>query len=212
MKIAFTGHRPKSITAYDTIENKQVSCGYSHDNYAEFVCKLSEYLASMYNGENITFISGGAQGFDQLAFWAVDMMRNNLPDKDRDKIHNEVYVPFVGQDALWAENGLFGKKEYITMLKKATHVKTLLPEKPDSQHVISALMSRNHAMVDASDIVIALYNEDNWFDPATKSGTAECMRYACAHGKTTLQIKYTIEGYVLKFDETSVIRHAPATE
>lgn len=60
-----------------------------------------------------------------------------------------------------------------------------------NQAGVRALFQRNHAMVDMSDMVIALYENDAW--PYTKGGTAECMRYTASHSKQLLQIRYETE-------------------
>lgn len=181
MTVCFTGHRAKSL------------CGYNREAYKDFVNDFSERLSKMYTGEPITFISGGAQGFDQLAFWAVDVFKRKLPAEDQQNIKNIVYAPFPNQDDIWADTGLFSKKEYKQMLDRATEVKYCLNEKPSQKRWISsALMNRNHEMVNDSDMVIAMYEDDSWSDPKTKGGTAECMRYAYDHRKGISQMMYTV--------------------
>ena len=62
------------------------------------------------------YITGGAQGFDQLAFWAVNSLK-----KEYD-IQNIVYIPFQGQERLWKKTGMFGQKDYQKMLALADQV------------------------------------------------------------------------------------------
>lgn len=186
--ICFTGHRPKGL------------CGYDKNSYQDFVQNFARKLASLYDRRPLTFISGGAQGFDQLAFWSVDIAKNFLPESERANIRNVVYVPFRGQESRWLDNGLFGKTEYNSMLKAADEVKYLMDAIPSN--AVSALMSRNHAMVDAADKVIALYKGDDW--ETASGGTSECMRYAHNHGRTIMQIKFTIEDQKLMFNENSI--------
>lgn len=154
--MAFTGRRPKDL------------CGYDTAYYRQFVTDLAEILYFFYNNGVHRFISGGAQGFDQLAFWAVHRLKIKKGCAD---VENILYLPFRGQERRWAVTGCFSQKEYRQMTALA-----------DSVHVISdsnsirALFERNHAMVDDSGILLGLYPDNSW--RTAKGGTAECLRYA----------------------------------
>lgn len=162
--VAFTGHRPKNLCGYDTAA------------YTDFVHELAMYLTSLYPGEGLRIITGGAQGIDQLAFWAADLAKDRRTD-----ITNIVYVPFRGQQSVWKETGLFSRTDYGNMLRAADEVCYLM-EKPDNKGaIVRALTQRNHRMVDASDEVIAVYRGTDYAND--RGGTAECMRYAEAKGK-----------------------------
>ena len=179
LTICFTGRRPKDL------------CGYDQSKYSVFVESLTSKLKSICEKADkpVTFISGGAQGFDQLSFWAVDLVKRNNPDLN---IKNVVYVPFRGQERGWpSEEGLFGRKQYRTMLSRADEVVYLQEALEEKGPIVRALMDRNHKMVDASDYVIALYPDDSW--ETNKGGTSECMRYAKDAKKDILQIQYVIE-------------------
>lgn len=187
----FTGSRPKKL------------CGYNQDSYNGFVRDFVRYLYQFIDPSGQTktqFISGGAQGFDQLAFWTVNLFRECLPKEAWQSIINTVYVPFKGQQSVWKETGLFSRQEYESMLSCADHVAWLNGALTDKKEVAAALMERNHKMVDASDKVIALYPDDSW-DTAS-GGTAECMRYAASQGKPIIQIRYTIQNNILTADFT----------
>lgn len=176
--LCFTGKRPKELLGYS----------YSQ-NYAEFIQWLSQYLETLYYDGITNFISGGAQGFDQLAFSAVALLKAKYPD-----IRNIVYVPFSGQHLKWSTNPNtpFSQSAYNQMLSQADEVKYLYEVNPsDFGKVRTALMNRNHDMVDASDIVVALYPNDDY--QSGTGGTAECMRYATKQHKTMYQIKYIIQ-------------------
>lgn len=115
----------------------------------------------------------GAQGFDQLAFWAINIVKEKGYD-----IKNIVYVPFKGQELRWSEYGLFSQREYRLMLKLADEVVYLYNiDAKDYKSVVKALYGRNHAMCNDVDLVIGLY-KDLSFRTERKSGTAECLRYA----------------------------------
>ena len=83
--ICFTGRRPQDL------------CGYDYKSKYEGLQKwLTGYLEEFYKKGVRNFISGGAQGFDQLAFWVVEDLKKNHPD-----VKNIVYVPFQGQESRW---------------------------------------------------------------------------------------------------------------
>lgn len=197
--ICFTGRRPKFL------------CGYiSHDAYKPFVAELREIIRGYYNKGYRRFITGGAQGFDQLAFWAVDQLKSELPD-----IENIVYIPYRNFGQYWAENGVFSRSEYRLMLSRATDVYYCIDrELTDSHEIIKALMERNHAMVNDSDFVIALHNSPNFY--GEKGGTAECMKYAFFTKRLPLlHIKYAIKNNHMATDgmeeyDPSVLQGNPA--
>lgn len=178
--VCFTGHRPKNL------------CGYDHDKYVSFVEQLKAVVVKLIEEENVTcFITGGAQGMDQLAFWAVNAVRSGKYDgKKRPEIQNIVYEPFETYGSSWANRGLFSKSEYNLMKRLATETVTLNKTPERKYNAVKLLNERNHAMVDNADIVVALYNGQDWSLKSTRSGTAECMRYAMKNNKTIHQIEY----------------------
>lgn len=174
----FTGPRPKNILGY--------AYGYNPKSYESFIIQLKDYLKHLYDTQNVTtFITGGAQGFDQIAFQAVELLKS-----ERTGIKNVVYVPFKGQERQWKETGMFSQAEYHAMIEKADTVRYLRQELYDSSAIIQALFDRNHKMLQASDFVIALYKDDTWLQ--AKGGTAECMRYAKKSKKPIEQIVYSV--------------------
>lgn len=166
--ICFTGRRPTNLY------------GYNRDEYNDLVSflrkELEKYIGLGFN----TFITGGAQGFDQVAFWVVHSLKKNYPN-----IKNILYLPCRNQDSRWRVDGVFGKKEYQLMLSLADDIKYI-----NDREYISALdmMVRNHAMVNDSDEVLCLYPNDSWV--TEKGGTAECMRYAQENDVTMTQLVY----------------------
>ena len=194
LAICFTGHRPKYLV------------GYNKEKYTDFIDDLKLKLKNICDKANkpVTFISGGAQGFDQLSFWAVDSLKkdNSLMD-----IKNIVYVPFRGQQSIWPKDTLFGQNDYDTMLQCADTVVYLNETIPqtDKGRISASLLSRNHRMVDDSDYVIALCSDNDW--QKKSGGTAECMRYAHRTHKDILQLKYIITNTgKLAIDSMEVIR------
>lgn len=166
--LCFTGHRPNKLAGYDK------------NSYTKFVNDLAISLESYVINLGITnFISGGAQGFDQLAFWAVHKLKTNHPYWN---IQNIVYIPFVGQESRWSKFGLFSQAEYNLMLNQADKVhvcNTAVKANADFKDIRAALMQRNHDMVNNSDRVLAMYSqEEAKANQLTQGGTSECVKYA----------------------------------
>lgn len=179
MKMCFTGRRPKDLF------------GYEHDAYIPMVEAIKSCLREHVANGYTEFISGGAQGFDQLAFWAVNALKRDHGYN----IKNVVYVPFKGQERLWKETGLFSKKEYNLMLRLADEIVYLKESLTDKKEIVEALHERNHAMVDNADTVFGLYPDNSWLLKETKGGTAECLKYAHSKGKRIYRLSnVTLEG------------------
>ena len=155
--------------------------------YSDFVHELAMYLTNLYPGEGLRVITGGAQGIDQLAFWAADLAKNR-----RIGITNIVYVPLRGQSSIWKATGPFSRNEYDHMLDAADEVHYLAEKPAEKSGIIKALHGRNHRMVDAADEVIAVYRGTDYAND--KGGTAECMRYADAMGKPIRMVACKAEG------------------
>ena len=177
--VCFTGRRPKDLF------------GYNHDAYIPLVNTLKNKIRSLYNLNYRTFITGGAQGVDQLAFWAVNALKRdeNLP------LWNVLYLPFRGQEGIWKDTGLFSKADYQLMLRYADQITYVTPnvDPNNRQQVVKALYDRNHAMVDDSQFCLGVYPDMSWRN--SKGGTAECLKYCLKKGKaahiitpTTLQV------------------------
>lgn len=146
--------------------------GFDRAGYELLIKQLVECVKNLYTAGYTEFISGGTQGFDQIAFWAVDIVKR---DPAYSGIKNKVYIPFKGQEGKWFKEGLFSQKEYSLMLSRADEVKVISEEQS-----IAALFQRNEAMVDASDGILCLYEDDSWKN-ASNGGTAKAMQYASRH-------------------------------
>ncbi len=194
--ICFIGRRAKNLAGYNDISK-----------YEKFVDMLASYLA-MEVTENTTFISGGAQGFDQLAFWAVDIAKSRA--KGNHVIRNVIYEPHKFQSNGWVlDDELFGKVNYRKILNAADAFKCLKEDYSDEASIVRALYERNHEMVNDSDFVIALYPDDRWKE--LKGGTEECMRYAHANGKIIKQITYEINDEA-ELIPTGLIQNEPGNK
>lgn len=123
------------------------------------------------------FITGGRQGFEQLAFQAVEHLKEQY-----DGIENVVYIPFANQDNRWPETGLFSQTEYQNMLEKADTVYNCNPqidvETASIWDLSKAYRICKHMMIDASSNIIGQYTTNAWRKPYLKGGTEESLRYA----------------------------------
>ena len=166
----FTGPRPKKLYGYCA------PGAYKQLIHQKIIPVVERLIQKGFD----TFYSGGAQGFDQCAFWAVNELKQKYPH-----IKNYVIIPCHDYEALWADTGLFSKEQFHSMLSLADNVTYV------TQGVFTkeCLPLRNHVMSDMSDIGIALYEDDSWIDKTLHSGTAECMRYLQKTKKPILQIR-----------------------
>lgn len=154
--LCVTGHRPQKLFEYDRYA------------YAPLMQILRNVLVQTIEAYDLdTVITGGAQGADQLAFWAANNIKLERPE-----LRNVVYVPFRGQERLWPEQGLFGQCDYRHMLEAANSVRICAAVRGDD--VAGALLRRNRMMVDAAIVVVAVADERS----LTGGGTAATVRYA----------------------------------
>lgn len=160
--LSFIGRRPKDL------------CGYVKGAYDDLVSWLAKRVyEDYYLGKNVrNFITSGAQGFGQLAFWAVEHMRRI---HELDDISNIVFC-VKGQDANWSKQGSpFCADEYARMTRMANLVLWI------EGGAIKALFECNHQLAKNADYVLALYPDGNW--GVGTGGTSECMRFAATRLK-----------------------------
>lgn len=174
--VGFTGPRPDMLHGYSS---------QFIEEYNEIILYTSQIVSAFCKQGFTKFISGGAQGFDQLAFLAV----NNCKSRGI-TVENVLYLPFPGQDAYWSD-GLFGKQEFKAIIGMADEVKYITEEKPKQKYeVVTAMHNRNHAMVTDSDFMIALLAGRSLDFRNASGGTSECVRYALSHGKPVYTVQY----------------------
>ena len=162
----FTGHRPNKLFGYDLLVPQ-------YQTLAKLVYGYCEFLYSKRGVRN--FISGGALGFDTVAFFAVNSLKLRHPD-----VRNILAIPFVGQENAWRSE--LDKDRYNRMKSLADSV--VLVENLDqykSTSIPGKLNQRNLYMVDNSDFVIACWN-------GTTGGTCNCLKYAHSKSKTLFNI------------------------
>ena len=171
--MCFTGRRPKDLCGYDSFRYNAFAKGLSDLIYTEF-----------YEKRGIRrFITGGAQGFDQLSFWAVHRMKKEHQLED---VESVVFVPYEHYETRWAAKGCFSKAEYWQMIEHADRV-VVISESNETK----ALFDRNHAMCRCSSMCLGLYPDDGW--TYGRGGTAECMTYAKGLGITMFRLGYSMD-------------------
>ena len=152
MIVAFTGHRPGKLP-----------CGYSEDH---IFClstkdKLRDWLSS---NRPERAISGMALGWDQ---WAAKIcVELGIPF--------DAYIPCIGQECKWIPSS---RQEYHRILGLASR-QVMVYNGPYNG---SCMQDRNIAMVDACDILVALWD-------GSTGGTGNCIRYAKSKGITIVNL------------------------
>ena len=158
----FTGHRPDKLY------------GYSLDNpkYQILAQELAKHLRWLIENERVKrFISGGAIGYDTVAFFVVEQMK-----REYEGIENILAVPFQNQFIKWRE---VDKERYFRMKAQAdeiVYVDTLEEyqtkhDTPIGDFSNAKMQRRNEYMVDNSNYMVALWNGDK------KGGTYNCVKY-----------------------------------
>lgn len=160
--ITFTGHRPDKLYGYDLKNDKYLKLN-----------KLLEILLEekILNEGYDTFISGGALGFDTVAFLSVKNLKKKYPN-----IKNIIAVPFENQPLKWSSKDINLYNWMKSVADEVVFVDSLENYNMTNTDVgifhKDKLMIRNEYMVDNADLLIALWDGKN------KSGTANCVRYA----------------------------------
>lgn len=174
IRVAFTGHRKDKLDLYRHPENEL---------RIRFLLskKLTEIISSAKQNEVIYFRSGGAGGFDQIAFDVVERFKRVYRNRT---IINEVDVPFENQYIVWSEEE---QEEYINMLKTAN--KVIRVDRLDKYKIKgleqdiyhpAKMQKRNEFLVDNCDILIALWNGEK------NGGTKNCLNYAKKQGNVDI--------------------------
>lgn len=160
--IAFTGHRPDKLYGYDLKNDKYLKLN-------KFLEKILE--EKIINEGYDTFISGGALGFDTVAFLSVKNLKKKYPN-----IKNIMAVPFENQHSKWSLKDVNLYNWMKNIADEVVFVDNLENYNRTDANIgmfhKDKLMIRNEYMVDNADLLIALWDGNN------KSGTANCVKYA----------------------------------
>lgn len=175
--VCFTGHRPRKLGTGYSITNERVIM------YSELLRKHIEELITEQHVN--TFISGGAIGIDQIAFWTVERLRQKYP-----LIKNIVAVPFLDQYTAWKNEELVSW--YHKMIQRAYQVVYVdelgfqdtryYGDTQVGEYSAKKMQLRNQYMVDHSDIVMAVHD-------GSSGGTANCVNYALDQKKKIIQLQ-----------------------
>lgn len=160
---SFTGHRPNKLPGgYNMI----------HESNLEISYRLENQLQTLIGIGVDTFISGGALGFDWLAFLTVNRIKKNSPDKG---IKNILALPFLYQDNNWIEESVKMYNYIKNLADDIVYVDRLSEYKlkgirEDMYHP-AKMQQRNMYMVDKSKYLVSYYD-------GSKGGTRNCIKYA----------------------------------
>lgn len=183
--VCFTGHRP----------NKLGNCYSLTGDQSKYIkSKLEAVLIDLIEDEGIErFISGGAIGLDQIAFWTVRSLKKTYYPN----LKNIVAVPFKNQASKWNDRETqTWYKKMLDVADDIVYVDELLEYSMSGVGIgdyhVAKMQKRNEYMVDQSRIVVAVWD-------GTKGGTGNCVKYARQEGKTlyTLKPQYDFELDVL---------------
>ena len=152
---AFTGHRPHKFPwRYDETDSRCVALKTA---LTEQITKLAE------NGVT-DFYSGGADGVDCWASLIVLELRKKNPAL---KLH--LILPHEGQADRWSEPA---QARYHWILEQADSV-----EYVSQEYYEGCMLDRNHRLVEAAEVLLAVYNGEQ------RGGTAATVRYARKMGR-----------------------------
>ena len=187
--LCFTGKRPKDLFGYN-----------DRESYEKLRDNVADMIIYLYTQGYKKYITGGAQGFDQVCFDAVEKLKEIHPE-----VENIIFAPCHNQDSKWSEKGLFSKEEYRERLSKADKVVYVT----EINYTPYCLNERNHAMVLNSDAVLSLFPDDTWSTIKKGSGTAECMNFALKKDIEMYQIRYNPDDILnsLTFTQIDKDRH-----
>ena len=155
---AFTGHRPHKFPWRYNEEDER--CVALKAALMEQITKLTE--------DGITdFYSGGADGVDCWAALVVLELRKTNPAL---KLH--MILPHEGQADKWSDSA---QERYRFILSQADSLEYVSHDYYDG-----CMLDRNRRLVDAADLLLAVYNGER------RGGTAATVRYARKLGRRVI--------------------------
>jgi len=147
---AFTGHRPHKFPwRHNETDSRCVSLKVA----------LTKQITGLTEAGITDYYSGGADGVDCWAAWIVLALREKNPEL---KLH--LILPFEGQADKWSQPA---QERYHLILRRADSIEYVSHEYYDG-----CLLDRNHRLVEAAGLLLAVYNGE-W-----RGGTAATVRYA----------------------------------
>lgn len=164
--IALTGHRPSKLAGYDL--NKLY--------YQKMQKELEKIIESfLQNHKIVECHSGMALGADTV--WAQAIC--TLKEKHPNQIVFIADIPDTNQCSKWSQED---QKRWQRLLEKTNTIKTYA-DKHKNRSYAYILNQRNFGMVDACDVLIAIY------DGHSKGGTLNTILAAQRASKKIIQIQ-----------------------
>ena len=152
---AFTGHRPHKLPwRYNEVDSRCIA----------LKTALREQIKALVESGMADFYSGGADGVDCWASLIVLELRKKNPVL---KLH--LILPHEGQADRWSEPA---QERYHWILEQADSV-----EYVSHEYYEGCMLDRNHRLVEAAEVLLAVYNGER------RGGTAATVRYAQKRGK-----------------------------
>lgn len=169
--VCLTGHRPNKLWGYDLDVPE-------YDRLQDRLENIIESLVDEY--DEVVCHSGLALGADTV--WSIAILNKREEYPNKVKFHAE--IPFMGQSSRWFGDSIALWEYQVEVADERTvylnknHCLaredwSLVPK----EEIIKAMNDRNEGMVNASDIVIAIY------DGGTSGGTCNAVNYANKVGK-----------------------------
>lgn len=151
---AFTGHRPHKFPwRYDEADNRCVA----------LKAALAAQITALAEAGVTDFYSGGADGVDCWAALIVLELRKKNP-----ALNLHLILPHEGQADKWSDSA---QERYRFILSQADSVDYVSHDYYDG-----CMLNRNRRLVDAADLLLAVYNGER------RGGTAATVRYARKSG------------------------------
>ncbi len=178
--VAFTGQNPKELFGGKRDKNMYESLRDA------IIFTMRNDIGMELNGMRV--ITGGAQGADQLAASAVEMLKEHGFE-----IENLMYIPYEGQEEKWNKKGMFSREMYWKRRENADKVVNVSGKtSPPEYNQTRDLRFRNTAMVSEADVIIAIHESAMTWNPLIgsdderKGGTADAVRKALRYGKAVI--------------------------
>lgn len=171
--LTLTGHRPNKLAGYDL----------SHPSYQVLQNDLEKIIEDkLKEHKEVWCHSGLALGADTVWSMAILKMKEKYPNN----------VLFHAEIPMWSQKDQWFKKvdidfwqEQVNKADRITVYDWQFQNKPDKNKKWLAgkvLQDRNIGMIDACDILIAVY------DGSSKGGTRNAIDYATSIGKSILKL------------------------
>ena len=152
---AFTGHRPHKLPwRYNEADSRCLA----------LKAALAGQITQLVDAGVTDFYSGGADGVDCWASLIVLELRKKNP-----ALRLHLILPHEGQANKWSDSA---QERYHSILEKADSVEYVSREYYDG-----CMLDRNHRLVEATGVLLAVYNGE-W-----RGGTAATVRYARKLGR-----------------------------